>query len=84
VHERPNKAVGSWRNGIRDRPRRRAHRSRTYTLVDGGVGRPVAAGELIEGWRLEFIQSEGRWSIDPIRAHNKAAIGTAELSVSKP
>ena len=50
----------------------------SYSMAD--EPRPVAAGELVEGRRIELILDEGRWLVDPIRAHDRHGIATVDLT----
>lgn len=51
----------------------------TYVLNPSGEIVPWVAGQVFDGWRVELVLDEGRWLVDPIRAHTAAAIGTADI-----
>lgn len=44
----------------------------SYSIAD--EPRPVAAGELVEGRRIELTLDEGEWLVDPIRAHDRPGL----------
>lgn len=49
----------------------------SYSIAD--EPRRVEAGDLIEGRRIELQLDEGRWLVDPIRAHDRPGIATVDL-----
>ena len=50
----------------------------SYSIAD--EPRPVAAGELVEGRRIELTLDEGRWLVDPLRTHDRPGIATVDLA----
>jgi hypothetical protein len=41
----------------------------------------IAAGKPYTGWRFELVLDEGRWLVDPMRAHDREAVEIVDLGI---
>jgi len=48
-----------------------------YPVV--GIARPMHEGVPILVWRIELVQDEGQWLVDPLRRHDRPTIETIDL-----